>query len=91
MIQLISYITLFITKFIENTISTLRIIVISHGHKWLGAVLNFVIAIVWSISTVLIVTKRDVLSVLFFAFGCFFGSILGSYMEEKINHLFLNK
>lgn len=89
MINLTYFLLLFL-KLIEHTISTLRIIVINRGHKLFGAILNFIIAIIWSISTVLIVDKKDILSIIFFALGCFIGSYLGSVLEEKINY-HLNK
>ncbi|MEG2322454.1 MAG: DUF5698 domain-containing protein [Bacilli bacterium] len=80
------YILIFIFKVVENSIATLRLIVVSNGKKWLGAVLNFIIAVIWIISTGLVITniKSDPLKILFFALGSFFGSYIGSYIEEKI-------
>lgn len=89
---MVTYLILFFSKLLENTISTLRIIIINRGQKTFGAILNFVIAIIWSISTSIIVTNfKDLFSILSFALGCALGSYLGSFMEEKINCSLIKK
>lgn len=80
------YFLIFISKIIENTISTLRIIVISNGKKFIGALLNLIISIIWIMSTVLVISdiKNDYFKIIVFALGSFLGSYIGSVMEEKI-------
>ncbi|MCI9433667.1 MAG: DUF2179 domain-containing protein [Bacilli bacterium] len=84
--KILTYLAIFIAKIIENALSTLRLIVVAKGKKLFGAILQFVIAFVWVITTGIVVVnvKDDPLKVVFFAFGSLIGSYLGSLIEEKI-------
>lgn len=84
--NIIIYILIFISKVIELALGTLRLIVVAHGKKWLGAFLQFAIALVWVIVTgaVVINITKDPLKVFFFALGSLVGSYLGSIIEEKM-------
>lgn len=84
--KIITYLAIFISKIIENTLSTLRLIVVAKGKKIFGAILQFLIAFVWVITTGIVVhnIKDDPLKIVFFAFGSLIGSYLGSLIEEKI-------
>lgn len=82
--SMIIYIFIFLAKIIENAIATLRLIVVSNGKKMLGAVLNLIIAIIWIISTSLVVVDNNIYKIIVFALGSFLGSYIGSVMEEKI-------
>lgn len=84
--KILTYLAIFIAKIIENTLSTLRLIVVAKGKKLFGAILQFIIAFVWVITTGIVVVnvKDDPLKVVFFAFGSLIGSYLGSFIEEKI-------
>jgi len=80
------YLLIFVSKVIENALSTLRLIVVSNGRKLIGAILNLFISIVWIISTGLVVQNfKNIFNILSFALGCFTGSYLGSIMEGKLN------
>lgn len=81
-----TYIFIFISKIIENSLATLRLIVVSNGKKWLGAILQLCIAIVWILATGMVVVNihKDPLKILFFALGSFIGSYVGSIIEEKM-------
>ena len=80
-----TYLIIFLLKIVENTIATLRLIIVANGKKLLGAVLNFIMSIVWVISTSLVVQNfKNILNILFFSLGCFVGSYLGSLIETKI-------
>lgn len=83
---MLTYFIIFISKIIENTLSTLRLIVVAKGKKLFGAILQFIIAFVWVITTGIVVVniKDDPLKVVFFALGSLIGSYLGSFIEEKI-------
>ena len=76
----------FIAKILENALATLRLIVVSNGKKKLGAILNGVIALIWVISTGLVIVdlKKDLLRVIFFILGSIIGSYIGSIIEEKL-------
>lgn len=83
---MLTYFIIFISKIIENTLSTLRLIVVAKGKKLFGAILQFIIAFVWVITTGIVVVniKDDPLKVVFFALGSLIGSYLGSFIEERI-------
>lgn len=79
-----AYIFLFLSKFLENTLATIRIIVLAKGYKQLGAILQFIIALIWVSCTGAIVRDTfNIGKILFFAFGCYLGSLVGSIIEEK--------
>ena len=80
------YIGIFISKILENTLSTLRIIVVSNGKKKLGAFLQGLVALIWIFVTgvVIIDINKDIFKILFFIIGSIAGSYLGSCLEEKI-------
>ena len=83
---MILYILIFLSKVIENTLSTLRLIIVANGKKLLGAILNFIIALVWIFVTgaVIVNITEDPFKVIFFALGSFIGSYVGSIIEEKV-------
>lgn len=84
--HIIIYLLIFISKIIENALSTLRLIVVANGKKFIGAILQFCIALVWVLVTGVVVTNitKDPLKIIFFALGSFVGSLFGSILEEKI-------
>lgn len=87
------YALIFFSKIIENTLATLRIIIVANGRKFIGAILQFLIALIWVLVTGAVVTniQEDPLKIIVFALGSFAGSYLGSILEEKIAlgyHLF---
>ncbi len=80
------YFIIFISKVIENALATLRLIFVANGRKIIGAILQFIIALVWISVTGVVVTDiaEDPLRIVFFAIGSLVGSYVGSYMEEKM-------
>ena len=80
------YLGIFIFKIIEDSLATLRLIVVSNGKKLLGSILQFICTIIWIIltGTVLINFMNDFNKVIAFSIGSFFGSYLGSFIEEKL-------
>lgn len=66
--------------------ATLRLIVVSNGKKGLGAILQFIVTLIWIVltGTVLMGLQKDLFKVLAFALGSLFGSYFGSFLEEKI-------
>lgn len=89
------YFFIFVSKIIENAISTLRLIIVANGKKFLGAILNLIISLIWIISTSLVIIdiQDDYFKIVVFILGSFLGSYVGSLIEEKIaigsNMLFL--
>lgn len=84
--NILIYLLIFTFKVIENTLSTLRIIVVSNGKKLLGAILQGIVSIVWVISTSLVVIniQKDPLKIISFTLGALIGSYIGSIIEEKL-------
>lgn len=84
--NILIYFLIFAFKVIENTLSTLRIIVVANGKKIIGAILQGIISIVWVISTSLVVIniQKDPLKILAFTSGALIGSYIGSIIEEKL-------
>lgn len=80
------YFAIFVSKIIENMLSTLRLIVVANGKKKLGALLQGIIALVWIFVTgvVIININKDPLKIIVFCIGSAIGSYLGSILEEKI-------
>lgn len=80
-----TYIFIFFAKTLENALCTFRLIVVSNGKKLLGALLNAVISFIWVITTGMVVMKGfHIKKIVAFLAGCFLGSYLGSYFEEKM-------
>lgn len=84
--NILIYFLIFIFKVAENTLSTLRIIVVANGKKILGAILQGVIALIWAFSTGLVVVDvlKDPFKIIAFTLGSLIGSYIGSLIEEKI-------
>ena len=80
------YLLIFISKIIENTLATLRLIVVSNGKKILGSILQGIIALIWVLSAGIVIVNinKNPIKILFFCLGSIVGSYLGSYIEEKI-------
>ena len=80
------YFFIFISKIIENTLSTLRIIVVANGRKKLGAILQGMVALVWIFVTgvVIVDINKDLFKVFVFCAGTVVGSYIGSILEEKV-------
>jgi len=80
------YIIIFLFKFIENTLGTLRLILVAHRRKILGAILQGIVTLVWTISAGLTIInfKNDYFKIFSFCLGASIGSYAGSCIEEKI-------
>ena len=79
------YFLIFLAKTIETTLCTFRLIVVANGKKLFGAILNAIISIIWIFTAGIVIVKvKDIFRVFAFSFGCFFGSYLGSALEEKL-------
>ena len=80
------YILIFICKIIENTLSTLRIIILSKGRKKLGAILQGIVATIWIFSARIIILNinDDIMKIFAFIIGSIIGSYVGSLIEENL-------
>ena len=80
------YITIFGAKMLENALGTLRMIVVANGQKLTGAILQFIIVILWLIVAGVVLTniQDDVFKMIAYALGSGFGSFTGSIIEERL-------
>ena len=80
------YLYIFISKILENTLATLRIIVVANGKKKLGALLQGLVATLWILVTGIIIKNinKDIFKIIIFIIGSMVGSYTGSILEEKI-------
>lgn len=83
---MITYILIFLFKVLENALGTLRMILISNGKKQIGAILQLIISLVWILSTSMVISNiiNDPLKIIVFMLGSYFGSLVGSRLEEKL-------
>ena len=81
---LLKYLIIFILKIIENSLATLRLILVSNGKKWLGAFLLFTTSIIWIVSSHIAIIDINISMVLIFSVGSLLGSYIGSILEEKM-------
>lgn len=82
----ILYITIFIAKIIEISISTIRLVYINKGEKLIGACLGFVEILIWLIvvSSVLNNITEDPIKILIYAVAFSLGNYIGVTIESKI-------
>lgn len=78
------YLIIFSLKILENTISTLRVILISYGKKFLGALLLLLTSIIWIITSSITIININIFGILVFAIGSAIGSYFGGLLEEKL-------
>jgi uncharacterized protein YebE (UPF0316 family) len=80
------YLSIFFLKLLENALGTIRMIIATNGNKLWGAILQFLIGIVWVMSASLAITniQNDPLKILVFAFGSAIGSYVGCVIEAKM-------
>lgn len=80
------YFLIFVSKIIENALSTLRLIVVANGKKKLGAFLQGIVGLMWLLVTgiVIIDINKDPIKIIVFCIGSITGSYIGSFLEEKI-------
>lgn len=80
------YLLIFIAKIIENSISTLRLILVANGKKVIGGILLTTTTMIWLVTAYIIVDpiNTDIFKMISFALGSGVGSYLGSIIEEKI-------
>lgn len=80
------YISIFLSKILENTLATLRIILVSNGKKKLGAILQGIVALIWILVAGIVIkdVSSDIFKIIAFCLGSLVGSYLGSLIEEKL-------
>ena len=64
MVNCMVYLYIFICKILENSIGTLRMIIVSNGKKIEGAILNFILSFIWIISISLVVLNNNIYKIL---------------------------
>lgn len=79
-----NYLFIFFLKVLENSLATLRLILVSNGKKWLGAFLLFTTSIIWIVSSRIAIININLIMILIFSFGSLIGSFTGSLIEERL-------
>ena len=84
--SLIIYLLIFVAKVIEVSMATVRIVLITRGERFRGAVIGFFEVGIWVVlvSTVLVNLVEDPLKVLVYALGFSVGNYVGSRVEEAL-------
>ena len=80
------YFLIFISKIIENALSTLRLIVVANGKKIFGAILQGIVALVWIFVTGIIIIdiNKEAIKIIISCGCAIVVSYLGSLLEQKI-------
>lgn len=80
------YLIILVSKVIEVSIGTTRIVLITRGERTYGAILGFIEVIIWVVivSTVLTDIGDDPVKVLVYALGFALGNYVGSIVEERL-------
>lgn len=80
------YFIIFFGKIIENTMQTLRLVLLSRGQRLVGAIIGFFELLLWITITgsVLAGLSTAPIKALVFAFAFAIGNYLGSYLEDII-------
>lgn len=83
---MILYLSILLLKVVENTLATLRLIIVANGKKKIGSVLQGLVTISWIYSAKFTIVNldKDLLKIFFFVVGSIIGSYLGSRLEERI-------
>ncbi|HQC55071.1 MAG TPA: DUF5698 domain-containing protein [Clostridia bacterium] len=80
------YFIIFFGKIVENSMQTLRLVLLSRGQRTIGALVGFVEILLWVSITgsVLAGLSSAPLKAVVFAFAFAIGNYLGSYLEDLI-------
>ncbi|RBP65296.1 uncharacterized protein YebE (UPF0316 family) [Alkalibaculum bacchi] len=80
------YITIFIAKIVEVSISTIRLVYNNKGERVKGTILGFIEILIWLlvVSSVLNNITEDPFKIFAYALGFALGNYLGLYIESKI-------
>jgi uncharacterized protein YebE (UPF0316 family) len=80
------YLFVFFGKIIEVTVSTIRIVLINRGERFMGSVTAFFEVLLWLVvtGTVLVGFEKDIFRCLVFALAFACGNYMGSWLEAKL-------
>lgn len=80
------YVTIFIAKIVEVSISTIRLVYNNKGERIKGTILGFIEIMIWLliVSSVLNNITEDPFKIFAYALGFALGNYLGLYIESKI-------
>lgn len=79
-----TYLFIFGLRILENSLATLRLILVSNGKKLLGSILLALTSIIWLTSSSIAIKNINIIMVLIFSIGSLVGSFVGSLIEEKL-------
>ncbi|MCB2294082.1 DUF5698 domain-containing protein [Clostridium algoriphilum] len=81
-----SYFLIFFAKIIEVSLTTIRIVLITRGEKFYGAIIGFFEVLIWLyvIGTVLIGINEQPFKMVTYALGFACGNYIGCILEDKL-------
>ncbi|MBU3129233.1 DUF5698 domain-containing protein [Clostridium tagluense] len=80
------YILIFFAKIIEVSLTTVRVVLITRGEKFYGAIIGFFEVLIWLyvISTVLVGISKEPFKMVIYALGFSCGNYIGCILEDKL-------
>lgn len=86
LVTILIYIAILVVKMIEVSMATVRIVLITKGERFKGAIIGFFEVLIWVIlvSFVLDDITSDPIKVIIYALGFSLGNYLGSIVEQKL-------
>jgi len=80
------YIIIFVGKIIEISLDTIRIVMIGRGEKLKGAVLGFVVIVLWIfiVSSIITNLNENYFKAFLYALAYAIGNYVGVFIEEKL-------
>ena len=83
---LVVYLLIFVVKLIEVSMAVVRIVLITKGEKFKGAVIGFFEVIIWVIVAATVITDiaNDPFKVVVYALAFAIGNYVGSMIEKKM-------
>lgn len=84
--DILLYLIILVSKIVEVSIGTMRIVLITRGERVIGALLGFIEVIIWIIvvSSVLTNVAEDPIKVVVYAAGFALGNFVGSLLEQRL-------
>ncbi len=83
---LLVYFFIFFVKIFEVSLAVLRIVLITKGHRLIGAVIGFFEVVIWVIVVAVVLTNiaEDPIQIVVYALAFAVGNFTGSWLESKL-------
>ncbi|HHX86669.1 MAG TPA: DUF2179 domain-containing protein [Firmicutes bacterium] len=85
MLPIFSYILIFLSRVLDVSLGTLRIIYLTRGRSKIAALIGFVEIVIYVVALGVVIDNLDrPLNVIIYALGFAAGTLVGGFIEEKI-------